>query len=550
MSMQSLSWLVVVFFGCLIPSFASEAYSWKDKESYYFTDLRLKVHHMTDGMGRCEERVHLREEGSIDVPPSANIFFIRSIPYDLQLFQWWKMIAPPRQHRVDSLLCDAPQSKKRPIFDQDGCLIENYMMRSAPRCQNSYLKYLCYSTRKNVTDASPTSTFIPEADHRSSFVPPMPWLLTTVNTTVSHCGHITSPCGNLRTTANCMASNFDHFLEYFRSACLRSSESFHHLKTGESLPCSNSIGASDRVHYYSRVFVIAEVDDTYVYHIHLEIIPRVLYHLEFLQQNPDIKILYGCDSKKTKRLTQKGLELGVAAMKLFFELLDLDPNRLIVHQHVYANEVYLPMEGGCQDPVYNTWQILTMRQFFLKKIGIGANYFSLASKPIMLVVKRSSSSKSTRNSGDLVRQWSEKFTKRLQDSLVAKFPGYDVKLFDDKDPLLMGCIACQIKKFAEASVVVGMHGAGLANIIYMRPNSAVIEFCPYGNDGRCIIGGGPFNRAAVLLSHDYLVHYALKSEYVFDVKTASAEFDVARFVNHIHSFLLSSNRLPHKTLAE
>ncbi len=32
-------------------------------------------------------------------------------------------------------------------------------------------------------------------------------------------------------------------------------------------------------------------------------------------------------------------------------------DRFVIHQHVYADKIYLPMEGGCQDPVYNTWQV-------------------------------------------------------------------------------------------------------------------------------------------------------------------------------------------------
>jgi hypothetical protein len=40
-----------------------------------------------------------------------------------------------------------------------------------------------------------------------------------------------------------------------------------------------------------------------------------------------------------------------------------------VHRHVYAREVYLPMEGACQDPVYNTWQILHMRKLLMAKVS-------------------------------------------------------------------------------------------------------------------------------------------------------------------------------------
>lgn len=95
-----------------------------------------------------------------------------------------------------------------------------------------------------------------------------------------------------------------------------------------------------------------------------------------------------------------------------------------------------------------------------------------------------------------------------------------------------------------------MHGAGLSNIVYMRPNSAVVEIAPYGNDGRVLLGGGPFNRAAVLLAHDYMVHFALKEEFVFSRGSRSASFDVQRFVTHVHAFLVSTGRIANQTLSE
>ena len=45
------------------------------------------------------------------------------------------------------------------------------------------------------------------------------------------------------------------------------------------------------IRVYDRVFVVAEADDTHVYHIHLEILPRIVMHLDFLRNNPDVKIL-------------------------------------------------------------------------------------------------------------------------------------------------------------------------------------------------------------------------------------------------------------------
>ena len=96
----------------------------------------------------------------------------------------------------------------------------------------------------------------------------------------------------------------------------------------------------------------------------------IIFHLEFLLANPDVKIMFGCDSKKKDYITQAGLAHGLQSIRPFFELVGLDMGRIVVHKHVHADEVYLPMEGGCQDPVYQTWPILHMRKVFMRRAGI------------------------------------------------------------------------------------------------------------------------------------------------------------------------------------
>ena len=63
------------------------------------------------------------------------------------------------------------------------------------------------------------------------------------------------------------------------------------ISAGINTTCQPGAPFSDIIHHYDRVFVVAEVDDTYIYHVHLEIFPRILQHLEFLRNNPDVKIL-------------------------------------------------------------------------------------------------------------------------------------------------------------------------------------------------------------------------------------------------------------------
>lgn len=166
------------------------------------------------------------------------------------------------------------------------------------------------------------------------------------------------------------------------------------------------------------------------------------------------------------------------------------------------------------------------------------------SRPIMLLMKRSTGAKHTRNANDLVRQWSAAFTERLMSALRKQFPEYELKLFSDTDEQLMGCHACQVRAFAEADVLIGMHGAGLSNQLYMKPNSAIVELCPYPNDGRCLLGGGPFSRTAALLSHNYMIHHPPHTEYKWILKDKTSEFDVERFVSHIYSYLQSVKAPP------
>jgi hypothetical protein len=200
--------------------------------------------------------------------------------------------------------------------------------------------------------------------------------------------------------------------------------------------------------------------------------------------------------------------------------------------------------------VYNTWQILHMRRFFSAAAGLSNHNSGFASspsafngKPLMLVLKRSSNSKHTRNGHDLVRQWSDSFADSVVQILQAQFPQYSVELLSDKNHTMMTCHLCMVRLLSRVEVLVGVHGAGLANMIYMKPNSAVVELCPYGNDGRCLLGGGPFSRAAAVLSHNYMIHHPPYNEFVWITDSRTSEFNVTRFAIHIHSFLKSIRKI-------
>ena len=76
-------------------------------------------------------------------------------------------------------------------------------------------------------------------------------------------------------------------------------------------------------------------------------------------------------------------------------------------------------------------------------------------------------------------------------------------------------------------------------MLYMKPNSAVVEIAPYGNDGRCLLGGGPFSRTAAVVSHNYMMHHSPYEEFTWFGKELVSEFNVTRLMVHVHSFLKS-----------
>lgn len=540
--------------------------TWLERERYYYRGVREKLLELLEASNECIRLARVGAESDTSIIASGSAVEISSFPIekrDGDLYSWWRQLRPPKQIRVDPYLCDEVNTKRVPIWKNSGCQLKHYMHPSAPRCQTRYLKWICDNSRTEITVTQGNGFILPESDHSGTENPPQPYLVKVRDALVSMCGDISMACGYLHTTANCMATGHRWQAQQFHQKCFKAynnqsgpgtptKASTRVWKIGETAYfCDKGAPWDTEVIYHKRVFVVNEVDDTYVYHIHVEIMPRVMYHLEFLLANPDVKIMFGCDSKKKDYITQAGLAHGLQSIRPFFELVGLDMGRIVVHKHVHADEVYLPMEGGCQDPVYQTWPILHMRKVFMRRAGIewesspaaerGSSTEagrSTKSTPTLLLLKRSSDTKHTRNGHDSVRQWSDNFANRLVLSLERMLPNYNVVLFSDRNSTMMACHACQMRAFHSAKVVIGMHGAGLSNMLYMRPGSAVVEFAPYANDARCLPGGGPFSRLSAVMSHNYMMHHPPIDEYRWTAGRTS-EFNDTRFATHIRNFLAS-----------
>jgi hypothetical protein len=91
------------------------------------------------------------------------------------------------------------------------------------------------------------------------------------------------------------------------------------------------------------------------------------------------------------------------------------------------------------------------------------------------VVVQRSASKFSANKGDVTRIWSDELFESIIVSLGNFFPEINVVPFSDKNTSMMKCISCQIELFSKTTILIGMHGAGLSNMLFMPQNSTVIE---------------------------------------------------------------------------
>jgi hypothetical protein len=189
-----------------------------------------------------------------------------------------------------------------------------------------------------------------------------------------------------------------------------------------------------------------------------------------------------------KESMRKSIRFQKLGLLPILDILGLSLDRFIFRKNVIAQEVFLPSEGACQDPVHNTWQLLTMRHMVLSKLDLysgvhsferpsdagdaqgivseldksthvdddqGAESGHTQKRPIMLLIKRSKHSTSTRQRKDGFRQWSDGFTSNIVVLLKETFPQYQVKLFSDMDKELMDSVPKQIALFHRAAVVIG-----------------------------------------------------------------------------------------------
>lgn len=310
-----------------------------------------------------------------------------------------------------------------------------------------------------------------------------PFLIDVKNVMVSRSGFVALPCGPLGLFSSCEAVKYGIPSS---TALINSSRECRNDETKCPYPI------------YDRVFVLTQYDDTQIGQFLQESLPKLVYHLDFILANPDIRIQYGFTKKRK-------LPLFVLP-HLVFQWLGV-ADRLI-NGTVYAKQAYMPREGGCQDVGYNAWEFVTTRETFLKLAKVDQDDYS--SQRSIVIVTRSWASAYLKNRGDyLMRMWPRVALKKMIKALQTAFPNHKIELYSDMDESLMQCRECQIKMFHRADISIAIHGAGLTNTMFMRPGGVVIEVIP-NFDTRHLPIVGIFPRLSGIIGLNHYSYYQTK----------------------------------------
>mmetsp|Transcript_23289 Transcript_23289/g.22446 ORF Transcript_23289/g.22446 Transcript_23289/m.22446 type:complete len:578 (+) Transcript_23289:171-1904(+) len=279
---------------------------------------------------------------------------------------------------------------------------------------------------------------------------------------------------------------------------------------------------------HKKVFVISAGWDSNYHHFLVDSLTRLIRHLDFLIANPDIMIHIRAIEQgfKKKELVDAGRQLR----ERLFTMLGIDMKRVISGQ-IYADEVYIPKSTNCNAPLSLAFELRLIVRYFFKKsypeasallevqplapIHGTASIVQMAvqkNSSLALVMKRRNIIIQHRPCYDVKtcdkswRHWDNDTLNSVVKQFKFKFPDHNIVVINSHDSYWTNCMTCQIRTYANTDILVGLHGAGLTNLIFMPPDSLIIELVAQF-DGRMLPVCGYHGPLAAVFGVHHYIHY-------------------------------------------
>lgn len=301
-----------------------------------------------------------------------------------------------------------------------------------------------------------------------------------------------------------------------------------------------SIRGAFNVSQHDKVFVLAANWDCNFHHFLVDTLAKLSHHLLFLLQHPDILI----HIRALEHYEAKGTGFNSQCQQMrreYFELLGIAPARL-VYGPVLAKEVYVPRFMRCSYLLSNPVEVQMLAQHLLTAAHrvVGAQPAQPPHAPVdelppellshtaappvrkqrtMIIQQRHTAGASSN------RKWNTKAINKVIHAFSKHFPSHHIVLHNSA-ALGNRSVAQEILAFASADVLVGLHGAGFTSMMFMPPNSLIVEFVGKISDVHMTVCGyyGPM---AAAFGHQHYIHsYASETQNLQEQDAArkAAEF--------------------------
>ena len=192
---------------------------------------------------------------------------------------------------------------------------------------------------------------------------------------------------------------------------------------------------------YDEVFTMSQFWGTGYFHLLVETLPRLPPFVQFLRENPAIKVhIFGDDTPY---------------IKPFYAQLGIKKERF-VRGLIRARVLYLPQSGPCAGALVFNGRLQSMIQRSL-----------ITQEP------------QPRNSVVLIKRSNKRYFRKhnkilaaLRDTLASTDSDYRVEVFDDN---VLPTLSETMAMFNRAFMVVAPHGAGEANLLFSEPGTILVE---------------------------------------------------------------------------
>jgi hypothetical protein len=307
------------------------------------------------------------------------------------------------------------------------------------------------------------------------------------------------------------------------------------------------------VHRVKRVFVVATQWDNNYHHFIVDTLTRLVRHLDWLLANPDVYLhIRGFERLARKEKVIKG---GQLLRRKIFTLLGIDMRRVLIGS-VLADEAWIPRTNRCNEPLAFGFELrlladrLNAAASSEREVGVveagseedaarvvdlggvslpvqrvaadtddtagGAGAEGTASRALSttvrpLIVVQHRLCADNEACAKTWREFSAATLQRLLSAVQSAYgDNYRIVVVSDGNAELTACVACQIRLYQQADVLIGIHGAGLTNIMFMKPGSVLVELVGEYDGRMAPVCGYHGPLAAAFGLHHYLYFWEWK----------------------------------------